>query len=137
MYTLGFSFRPWQRDTAIDDRRGILDYVRDIAQVLDIDKTMLFEYKVTGADWGSSRACWTVQGEYTIRAGTPIHMLAFSSTWGFLHRCSGYHDYRAGHEPHWPGMAQFAGQIVHPQRWAAGLGYTNRRVVVIGSGPLR
>lgn len=134
MYTLGFSFRPWQGDKAIADGQSILDYVRDTVNALGIDRTMLFEHKVTGADWDSSRACWTVHGERTVRVGAEAHVQAFSSTCRFLHMCSGYYDYDAGHEPQWPGMAQFAGQIVHPQRWPAGLDYTAKRVVVVGSG---
>jgi cation diffusion facilitator CzcD-associated flavoprotein CzcO len=48
--------------------------------------------------------------------------------------CSGYYSYRHGHEPELPGRDRFGGLVVHPQSWPEDLDYTNRRVVVIGSG---
>ena len=134
MYTLGFSFRPWQGDKAIADGQSILDYVKDTAHAFGIDKAMQFETKVLGADWDSSMARWTVHGERIVRHGTESRLQTFSSTCRFLHMCSGYYDYDAGHTPGWPGMHAFAGQIVHPQHWPAQLDYADKRVVVIGSG---
>lgn len=36
--------------------------------------------------------------------------------------------------PEWPGMAEFQGEIVHPQAWPESLELEGRRVVVVGSG---
>jgi monooxygenase len=130
MFTLGFSFRPWQGDQAIAEGQSILDYVKDTAREYGIDKKIQFERKVTGAAWDSSTARWTVQVEHT--DGQRIEQLQY--TCNFLYMCSGYYDYDEGHAPTWPGMEQFEGQIVHPQFWPADLSVAGKRVVVIGSG---
>jgi cation diffusion facilitator CzcD-associated flavoprotein CzcO len=48
--------------------------------------------------------------------------------------CSGYYKYEAGYTPEFSGTADFAGRIVHPQKWPEDLDYAGKRVVVIGSG---
>jgi cation diffusion facilitator CzcD-associated flavoprotein CzcO len=55
-------------------------------------------------------------------------------TCNFLFMCSGYYNYEAGYTPEFSGTADFAGQIVHPQKWPEDLDYAGKRVVVIGSG---
>ena len=48
--------------------------------------------------------------------------------------CQGYYRHEKGYTPEWAGMADFKGQIVHPQAWPADLDLKDKRVVVIGSG---
>ena len=48
--------------------------------------------------------------------------------------CSGYYRYEEGYTPEFAGAAEFAGRIVHPQKWPEDLDYADKRVVVIGSG---
>jgi cation diffusion facilitator CzcD-associated flavoprotein CzcO len=48
--------------------------------------------------------------------------------------CQGYYRHSEGYTPDWPGMEQFKGQIVHPQKWPENLGLKGQRVIVIGSG---
>ena len=55
-------------------------------------------------------------------------------TCNFLYLCTGYYDYENGYTPELPGVGQFRGIIVHPQKWPDDLDYTNKRIVVIGSG---
>ena len=57
-----------------------------------------------------------------------------SFTCNFLFMCSGYYKYEAGYTPEFAGTADFAGRIVHPQKWPEDLDYAGKRVVVIGSG---
>src|SRR6185312_14450702 len=52
----------------------------------------------------------------------------------FLYLCSGYYSYESGHVVDFPGRDEFAGEVVHPQHWPDSLDYTDKRVVVIGSG---
>ena len=130
MYTLGFSFRPWQGDQAIAEGQNILDYVKDTAREFGIDKKIQFQHTVLGADWDSPTARWSVRVERTLDGRT--EQVRYSCR--FLYMCSGYYDYEDGHAPQWPGMDQFGGQVVHPQHWPADLAYADKRVVVIGSG---
>ena len=55
-------------------------------------------------------------------------------TCNFLFMCSGYYKYEAGYTPEFAGTEDFAGRIVHPQKWPEDLDYAGKRVVVIGSG---
>lgn len=126
MYTLGYSFRPWTEAKAIADGPSILNYVRETARDHGIDRHIRFGHRVEQAAWSSEDARWTVE------ADGPDGPVAF--TCNFLFMCSGYYNYVRGHTPEWPGTADFAGRIVHPQFWPEDLDYAGKRVVVIGSG---
>ncbi len=126
MFTLGYRFRPWTDSKAIAAGPDILAYVRDTATEAGIDKRIRFGHRVTHAAWSSAKARWTVQAAH--EAGTT------TLTCRFLLMCSGYYDYDAGYLPDFPGIEDFRGEVVHPQRWPAELDYAGKRVVVIGSG---
>ncbi len=127
MYTLGYGFRPWKEAKAIADGPSILRYVRETARDYGIDRHIRFGHKVTGADWSSAEAAWTV--EAVGDDGEPVRF-----TCGFLFLCGGYYSYEAGYTPDFPGADQFAGPIIHPQNWPQDLDYAGKRVVIIGSG---
>ncbi|MFJ8740954.1 flavin-containing monooxygenase [Embleya sp. NPDC127516] len=55
-------------------------------------------------------------------------------TCSFLFVCTGYYRYDQGYTPDFPGLADFAGRVVHPQAWPEDLDCADKRVVVIGSG---
>ena len=61
--------------------------------------------------------------------GEPVRFTA-----NFLWMCQGYYRHSEGYTPHWDGMENFKGQIVHPQTWPEDLDYKGKNVVVIGSG---
>ncbi len=127
MHTLGFAFRPWHGARAIADGPAILRYLQDTVREYGIDRRIRFGHRVTGAEWSSAKACWTVE---VVIAGGPTVRLSCN----FLYACSGYYDYAEGYLPRWPGMERFRGRLVHPQHWPAGLDCAGRRIVVIGSG---
>lgn len=131
MFTLGFSFRPWASHQAIADGGKILDYLKDTAHAEGLDGVIRYGHKVREARWDSDIARWTVDVERTHADGRRDSQ---TLTCRFLFMCSGYYAYDAGHAPTWPGMETFAGRVVHPQHWPAGLDYRDKRVVIIGSG---
>ena len=55
-------------------------------------------------------------------------------TCGFFFLCSGYYRYDQGYMPRFPGQDDFRGQLIHPQQWPENLDYSDKRVVIIGSG---
>ena len=128
MYTLGYSFRPWEQAKAIADGPSILKYVRDTASENGIDRKVRFGHQVKRVSWSSQDARWTVETE----RGSAQELVRF--TCNFLFVCGGYYKYEAGYTPDFPGIAQFKGRIVHPQKWAEDIAYEGKRVVVIGSG---
>ncbi|HEX8622060.1 MAG TPA: NAD(P)/FAD-dependent oxidoreductase [Allosphingosinicella sp.] len=128
MYTLGYSFRPWEEAKAIADGPSILRYVNDTADRYGIREHIRFRHHVKKADWSSAEARWTVEAERT-DSGERVRF-----TCGWLHMCSGYYNYSEVYDPGFPGKESFQGRIVHPQFWPEDLDYRGKRVVVIGSG---
>jgi monooxygenase len=128
MFTLGYPFRPWDDDRAIADGDAILRYIRETAAAEGIDGHIRFRHRVVRADWSTPDARWHVTAERT-DTGETVEL-----TCGFLFSCSGYYRYDRGHLPDFPGMADFAGTLVHPQFWPEDLDCAGKRVVVIGSG---
>ena len=127
MYTLGYSFRPWEDAQAIADGPSILAYIRDTASEHGIDRQIRFGHEVVRADWSSTDARWTVEAR---RGDGAVVRLSC----GFLFMCSGYYRYDEGYSPQFDGAERFAGRIVHPQAWTEDVDYAGKQVVVIGSG---
>jgi monooxygenase len=132
MHTLGYTFRPWRDAKAIADGPAILQYIRETASVYGIDQKIRFGHMVRSAAWSSAEARWAVEVERIVEGGPGRERLRLSCD--FLVMCSGYYDYVQGYTPDWPGIERFTGQVVHPQQWPEELEYTDKRVVVIGSG---
>lgn len=128
MYTLGYSFRPWKEAKAIADGPSILKYVRDTARDHGIDKHIRFNHRVKRSSWSSETAMWTVE----VERGPEKTIERF--TCRFLFMCSGYYKYENGYTPDFPGIAEFTGRVVHPQKWSDDIDYAGKKVVVIGSG---
>jgi cation diffusion facilitator CzcD-associated flavoprotein CzcO len=128
MFTLGYSFRPWDGEKTIADGASILQYIKDTASEAGIDNHIRFNHRIVRADWSSVDARWEITAERT-DTGETVEL-----TCGFVFSCSGYYRYDHGYLPDLAGMDNFRGTIVHPQAWPEDLDYAGRRVVVIGSG---
>jgi cation diffusion facilitator CzcD-associated flavoprotein CzcO len=128
MYTLGFTFRPWDGEKAIADGADILQYIKDTAKEEGVEDQIRYGHKVTGADWSTADACWRVTAERS-DTGEKVELTA-----GFVFSCTGYYRYDQGYLPDFAGMDRFSGPIIHPQAWPNDLDFSGKRVVVIGSG---
>jgi len=128
MYTLGYPFRPWENAKSIADGGSILDYVRETAREYGIDRKIRFSHRAVRAEWSTDEQRWTVEAHRT-DTGETVRISC-----SFLFMCSGYYRYDEGYTPEFPGIDRFEGQIVHPQFWSDEIDYTDKRVVVIGSG---
>jgi cation diffusion facilitator CzcD-associated flavoprotein CzcO len=131
MFTLGYSFKPWIEAKAIADGPRILNYVRETAAENGIDRKIRFHHRVKRASWSTPEARWTVEAERGTGEGA-VELVRF--TCNFLFMCSGYYKYEEGYTPEFAGSKDFAGRIVHPQKWTDDIDYAGKRVVVIGSG---
>ncbi|MGW2660578.1 flavin-containing monooxygenase [Nocardia tengchongensis] len=130
MFTLGYPFKPWRDAQSIADGPSILRYITETATENGIDRHIRYGSKIVAAEWNSGESRWTLTVEQRTGEGVERRTL----TCGFLYSCSGYYNYDQGHEPEFPGIADFAGTVVHPQFWPEDLDYAGKRVVVIGSG---
>jgi cation diffusion facilitator CzcD-associated flavoprotein CzcO len=109
MFTMGYSFQPWDSNSMISDGAAIREYVVATAREFGITPHIRYGHSVTEARFSSREALWEVgiavegvAGEQRLRC----RFLAF---------CSGYYDYEQGFDPQWPGREGFRGTIVHPQ----------------------
>ncbi|MCU1350820.1 MAG: Monooxygenase involved in long chain alcane degradation [Acidimicrobiales bacterium] len=128
MYTLGYSFRPWDGEKSIADGASILQYIKDTARESGVDQHIRFHHRIVAAEWRTDDACWRVTAERT-DTGETVELTA-----GFLFSCSGYYRYDQGHTPEFPDIDSFRGRVVHPQHWPDDLEHAGKKVVVIGSG---
>jgi cation diffusion facilitator CzcD-associated flavoprotein CzcO len=127
MYTFGFSFKPWQNPQSIADGPSILEYINETADQFGIRPKIQFNHRVVAAAWSSGNQCWTL----TVQTPDEVQQ---TITTRFLFMCSGYYDYEQGYQPTFPNQDTFQGTLVHPQHWDPALDYTDKRVVIIGSG---
>lgn len=128
MFTLGYSFKPWTGERDIADGDTILEYLKETARELSIDRSVRFRHRVTRASWSAREARWTLDAEAGIEKA-PVRFIC-----RFLFMCNGYYDYAQGYTPEFAGRENFTGPIVHPQQWPQQLDFSGKRVVVIGSG---
>ena len=133
MYTLGYSFRPWDQPESIADGESILNYIRETAAVEGIDRKIRFNHRIIKADWSSEDARWAITAERTAADGSG-NPETVELTCGFLFSCTGYYRYDHGYQPDFAGLDRYQGQVIHPQEWPEDLDYAGKRVVVIGSG---
>ncbi|MFK7828517.1 MAG: flavin-containing monooxygenase [Congregibacter sp.] len=128
MHTLGYSFKPWEEAKSIADGPSILRYLRATAREFGVESWIQYQQAVRSANWSRRLQCW----ELTIDDGATGERRLLSCR--FLFMCAGYYSYAQGHQPEFPGRADFGGDFVHPQFWPENLDYAGKRVVVIGSG---
>ena len=128
MFTLGYSFRPWNEAAAIADGPSIRRYIEDTAREYGVTDKIRFHHRVVSAEWSSEDGRWTVTAE----RGDTGETVRLTCCW--LSVCSGYYRYDQGFRPRFAGEERFRGEVVHPQHWPADLDVSGRKVVVIGSG---
>ncbi len=127
MFTLGYSFKPWQSDKSIAPGDSIRNYVKDTAKENDIEKHIQFQQKLVSSSWSSKEARWTLDVE---QSDGNIQQVRTN----FVMGCSGYYNYDKAYTPNFDGIEHFKGQVVHPQFWPTNFDYADKKVVVIGSG---
>lgn len=128
MYTLGYNFKPWKEQEAIADAPSILKYLNETVEEFNLKSKIRFGKYVKKARWSSDSNQWTVDIEDK-KTGKFSQILC-----SFIFMCSGYYSYKEGYTPHFEGKENFKGDIIHPQKWDTSFDYSNKKIVVIGSG---
>jgi cation diffusion facilitator CzcD-associated flavoprotein CzcO len=127
LYTFGYRFKPWT-SAPIATAAEIIAYMGEVIDENGLARHIRYRHTVSAAHWSSADSRWTIAATRT-DTGEGVRFSA-----KFLWMCQGYYRHDEGYTPDWPGMARFAGRIVHPQNWPADLDYSGKKVVVIGSG---
>ena len=126
MHTLGFRFKPWIHDKSIADGPSILEYLNETVDEYSLRDKIIFNHKVISANWVANETLWHLK---VLHDGITTEM-----TCNFLFACGGYYSYEKPYQPVFEGQDDFSGPIIHPQFWDESLDYSNKKVVVIGSG---
>ncbi|KAJ6790237.1 hypothetical protein PWT90_06845 [Aphanocladium album] len=127
LYTFSFPWKPWTKGPAIAAGPLIQEYLHEAVEEEGIAPHIRFHNKVDAMSWSSDTNTWT----FDITAnGTTQHKLRSR----YVCLGSGYYDYDEPLKVVVPGIDNFQGQVVHPQFWPEDLDYTDKNVVIIGSG---
>ncbi len=126
IFTLSFPYEPWTERDGVADGADIRNYLVDFARKHRIDSHIRFGSYVRSADWDSTTDTWTVQVEQD-GATKSYHSR-------FLFFGSGYYNYDEPYVPDFPDFEKYEGIVANPQHWPEDLDYTDKRIVVIGSG---
>ena len=127
LYTFGYRFKPWM-GAPIATAEEILRYLGEVIDENDLGRDIRYRHAIERAEWSSAERRWTVEG---VRHDTGERFRLHAR---FLWMCQGYYRHERGYTPDWPGRADYAGRLVHPQDWPDDLDLAGRRVLVIGSG---
>ena len=126
IFTLSWPWEPWRGKEYVADGDQIRDYMEDTARKHGIYPHIHFGTEVQSAAWDSATDTWTT---HVTEEGQPK---TYRSRFVFFG--SGYYNYDKPYSPDFPGSADFAGTLVHPQFWPNDLDYAGKKIVVIGSG---
>lgn len=127
LYTFGFPWRPWEEKQPIAHGTLILKYLKESAAQEGIDKNIKFNHAVKKMDWSSATSTWNLD----ILANDSDKVKLRSR---FVFLGTGYYNYNEPLQAQIPGIENFGGPVIHPQFWPTDLDYTNKNVVIVGSG---
>ena len=127
MYTFAYSFKPWRHREYIGSAERINNYLKEVVDENHIREKIRFQTRITSANWDSNLNVWKLQASKGDGESYLIHAK-------FLVTCTGYYNYEQGYLPKFEGVENFKGDVIHPQKWPENYDYTNKKVVVIGSG---
>lgn len=130
LHTFGFAWKPWDQPSPIGQGAEILNYMKEGSAQHGIDKHTHLNRRLKSASWSSEKQTWTL-GVNDESSGE-TKKTSYSAR--FLLLCTGYYNHDEPLETVIPGLENFKGQVVHPQFWPKDLDYTDKQVVVIGSG---
>ncbi|KAJ5113674.1 hypothetical protein N7456_002208 [Penicillium angulare] len=128
LFTFGFPWHPWTRNNPIALAPDLAEYIDDAATQHGIKEKIQFQHRLLGSDWSSVDNSWSLSVEQDKKPG----ITTISAR--FLVFGTGYYDYEKPFQTKIPGIENFQGQVVHPQFWPENLDYTDKKIVIIGSG---
>src|SRR6516162_4929201 len=127
LYTYGYRFKPWT-GPPIATAQEIIKYMSEVIEENGLAQHIRYRHRIDSASWSSEENRWIIEAR---RTDTNEHV-RFSAK--FLWMCQGYYRHAKGYTPEWPGLKRYRGRLVHPQEWPEDLDYTDKNLIVIGSG---
>ncbi|KFH44225.1 FAD-containing monooxygenase-like protein [Hapsidospora chrysogenum ATCC 11550] len=136
IFTFGFPWSPWTRNESLPAGDHIKEYMTRSVQEHGIDHHICYRHSVTSANWISSDKCWELEVKVSGRGdkGEEKEPTTVFYRCRFILLGTGYYDYETPLQTVIPGIENFEGRVIHPQFWPEDFDYTNKHVVIIGSG---
>ena len=128
LFTFGYDFKLWKEEKALADGASIKAYIAETAREYQVDRKIRFRHRVIDINWITDKQRWQVK----LKKEDNNDVTTVEAKWIF--NAAGYYRYDKGYAPDFPEQDKFNGPIVHPQHWPEDLDYSEKRVVVIGSG---
>ena len=128
MYTFGYSFKTWDNPKSFADAPSILEYLNEAVDEYKIRNYIKYNKKAIFYNYSSNKKLWSVVAQDNDSGKETIY------TCKFIFSCSGYYNYTRGYMPEFKGQSDYEGKLIHPQKWPEKFDYTNKKIVVIGSG---
>ena len=120
LYSLSFAPNPdWSRMFATQPE--ILAYFNDLIAKHGLNRHIRLNSRIETAVWSQDLGLWNL----SLSDGRKISARNLVSAMGVLHHAA---------YPDIPGLADFAGTVVHTAHWDPALDLTGRKVAVIGTG---
>lgn len=126
LYTFGFPWRPWVEKRAIAEGSAIRAYIEDSARESGIDRKIQYRHRLLSGNWSTKEQQWKLEIDANGKASTFRTRFIIMST--------GYYDYNKPMSVDIPGLSNFRGELIHPQFWPAEYDYTDKKMIIIGSG---
>ncbi|KAJ3491822.1 hypothetical protein NLG97_g5518 [Lecanicillium saksenae] len=128
VFTFGFAWSPWHRQETLAQAADIKAYMVNAAKETGVDKHIIFHRKVLSANWTTSKQRW----EVLVQEKDQQEPVVYRGRFIFLG--TGYYNYEQPRKVLIPGIENFKGKVIHPQFWPENYDYTDKEMVVIGSG---
>lgn len=126
MTAFGLPWHPWKHEHKMAQAGEIVDYLEEAVDAAGIRNRIQFRHKMVACEWRSDEQQWRLE----IDADGQRKIF----TANFVISCLGYYSYDKAFQTTIPGIEDFGGVVAHPQWWPKDLDYSDKRVVVIGSG---
>lgn len=126
LYTYGFAWEPWPYKSPIAEGHLIMSYLHECVNKYNLGRYINFRHKVVGGDWSDEARKWTLTVDHD--GGKKFYETSF------VLLATGYYDYDTPLETAIPGLQDFKGKVIHPQFWPTDYDFSNKEVVVVGSG---
>ncbi|KAK2739523.1 hypothetical protein FQN55_009399 [Onygenales sp. PD_40] len=121
-YSIPEVWKTWNWTQRFPAAAELVAYFKHVDKVLDLSKDVVFNTKITTAEWDNATNKWTI----TTEAGAKYVASYFIPAMGFAAKRS---------FPNWPGLEKFKGEIHHSSFWPTeGVNVDKKRVAVVGTG---
>ena len=133
IFTFGFPWSPWTHNESLASGDQIKDYMKRSAESAGIDHHICYRHSVSSANWQSDKKRWELDVKVAGDEEGEEETLRKIQT-RFILLGTGYYDYETPLQTTIPGIQNFKGTVAHPQFWPTDYDYTNKEIVIIGSG---